>query len=108
MLTGESKTPHFYDFGTSGRVPGSQNQLCLSSETPRHLNKNKNSPQRCLVYMIFIKFETLEVQHFDNVGKDGRKTIEDPSNNILKIFDMRAISIQKHEMGTWQHVANIF
>ena len=33
LLMGESKTPHFYDFGTFGRVHEPQNQLCLSLET---------------------------------------------------------------------------
>ena len=41
LLMGEPQTPHFYDFGTFERVLSSQNQLCLSLETPGHLNKIK-------------------------------------------------------------------
>ena len=36
---GEPETHHFYDFGISGRVPGSQNQLFLFVETPGHLKE---------------------------------------------------------------------
>ena len=38
---GEFQTPHFYAFGTSERVPGSQNQIFLSLGTPGHLQTNK-------------------------------------------------------------------
>ena len=39
---GESKNPHFYDFGTFGRVPETQNQLCLSLATPGPLKNNQD------------------------------------------------------------------
>ena len=41
----EPKTPYFYDFWIWGRVPGFQNQLCLSLETPGYLTKSKNESQ---------------------------------------------------------------
>ena len=34
---GEPKNPNFCDFGISGRVPGSQNQVGLLLETPECL-----------------------------------------------------------------------
>ena len=36
---GATETPHFYDFGISGRVPGSQNQLFVFLATPGYLHK---------------------------------------------------------------------
>ena len=51
---GEPKTPHFYNFGISERVPGSQNQYYLSLETPGHLNKStKNQTFESTICMIF-------------------------------------------------------
>ena len=48
MLIGEPQTPHFYDFGILERVPGAQNQLFLSFETPGYLNKFKKNPWNIL------------------------------------------------------------
>ena len=36
---GDTENPHFYDFGFLGTCPDPQNQLCLSLETPGHLQK---------------------------------------------------------------------
>ena len=47
---GEPKTPHFYDFGISGRVPEPQNQLFLSLETPGHLKKSRKSLEHFQTY----------------------------------------------------------
>ena len=41
---GEPETPHLYDFWTLGRVPGSENQLFLSLETPRYQKASKKTP----------------------------------------------------------------
>ena len=42
---GETKTPHFYDFGIFEPVTKPQNQLFLYLETPGHLQQNQeNSP----------------------------------------------------------------
>ena len=38
---GETKTPHFYDFGIFKPATKPQNQQFLSLETPGHLKKNK-------------------------------------------------------------------
>ena len=43
---GEPQTPHFYDFGISGRVPEPQNQLFLSLETPGHPTKTSKSLEK--------------------------------------------------------------
>ena len=40
---GETKTPHVYDLGISGRVPGFQNQWFLCLEAPGHLKEIKKS-----------------------------------------------------------------
>ena len=51
---GETKTPHFYDFGISEPVTKPQNQLFLFLETPGFLNKIKKSLGTLLTHVIFI------------------------------------------------------
>ena len=99
---GEPTTPHFYDFGTLGRVPGSQNQLFLSVETG-YLNKSKNS-QIISKFLIFIDLKILELQIVVNFRKKNRHQKNLTSRliyNILEIWDMRSISIKKQEMVNW-------
>ena len=79
---GETKSPHFYDFGISGRVTGSQSQIFLSLETPGHLKqiqkKTLGHSQTIVIFIIIIsiiKINMLENQDFVNIGKDGRRTI---------------------------------
>ena len=40
--------------------------------------------------------------------KTGAGKFDAPSNKILKIFDMRPISIKEHEMDIWWYGTNIF
>ena len=47
---GEPSHPHFYDLGIFERVPGSQNQLVLSLETPGDLTKSRQFPGTILKY----------------------------------------------------------
>ena len=70
---GETKTPHFYDFGTFGRVPGSPNQYYLSLETPGYLNETKT--QSFLKDVIFINLKILDSETFEHIGEGGRQHI---------------------------------
>ena len=57
----ESTNPHFYDFGTFGRVSGSPNQLSLSSETPGYLQKN---PEKSVgISKTYFLYRSLDVGH---------------------------------------------
>ena len=85
---GETETHHFYDFAIFGRVTEPQNRLFLYFETPGDLNEIK--------------------KHHWNI-KNGNRVFcqcwtrraptnpDDSSNNILKILDMRSISLEKYE-----------
>ena len=53
---GGPQTPHFFDFGTWGRVPEPQNHYYLSLETPGHLNKSRNP------WHIFVKYDLLNLK----------------------------------------------
>ena len=48
LLMGETKTPHFYDFGIFETVAKPQNQLFVSLETPGHLKQIKKKPKHFL------------------------------------------------------------
>ena len=54
LLMGEPKNPHFYNFGIFERVPGPQNQLFLSLETPWYLNTIKKQSEIIWTNPIFI------------------------------------------------------
>ena len=93
---GETQTPHFFAFGIFGRVPEPQNQYDLSLEKPGHLNKSKK-PQ--------IIFENYYLYTFQNFAfrtillfwqRRAPTNPGDPCNTILKILDMRPISINKN------------
>ena len=59
---GETQNPHFYDFVTLGRVPGSQNQQVLSLETPGYLKKSRQIPGTILEHIIVINLRFLEIE----------------------------------------------
>ena len=69
---GEPETPHFYDFGISGRVPGSQNQLFLFLETPGYLTKSRK-PLEAFPINMFVNRKVSELHLSDNVRKGGRR-----------------------------------
>ena len=75
---GETETPYFYDFGTLGRVPGSQNQLFLSSET--HLKWFKTNPDAFSEHIIWGNIQSVDLKN-ENVWKDGRRQF--PSRSVL-------------------------
>ena len=93
---GEPKNPTFYDFGISGRVPGSQNQLFLSLETPGYLNKIKKNPIRFLEILIY-KSQSSDNSNF-SIFERAPTNPDEPSNEILNILEMGPISIKMHEM----------
>ena len=70
---GESQTPHFYDFGISGRVPQPQNQYYLSFETPGYLTEFKKNPTHCFENIMFININILKIPNSVNFGKDVRE-----------------------------------
>ena len=72
----ETETPHFYDFGTFERVPGTQHQLFLSLETPGYLKQIKNPPGDFNKYYLYYKSPNLGNPGFVNFGKDVRRNIE--------------------------------
>ena len=82
---GETKTPHFYDFGIFEPVTNPQNQLFLSLETPGDLKEIKGNP-----WDVFLKYEFYESWNFenslfDNFGKDGhRQMMKDRVNKSPK------------------------
>ena len=57
---GETATSNFYDFGISGRVPEPQNQLFLSLDTQRYLEKSRKSIINFNKYY-FVTLKTLEI-----------------------------------------------
>ena len=100
---GETGNPHFYDFGISGRVPGSQIQLILSSETPGYLKQSETIPGAFQKYS-FCKLHFWHIWHFYFFPKRrGPTNPDDPFNKILKISYMRSVSIEKHEMEVWKY-----
>ena len=60
LFMGEPQNPHFHDFGTLGRVPGSQNQLIASAGTPRYLKQSKKQSQIIFENIIFINIRSYD------------------------------------------------
>ena len=56
---GGAETRNFYYFGILERVPGSQNQLCLSLETPGYLKTIKNQTLGHLFKILFLLIPNL-------------------------------------------------
>ena len=69
---GEPPTPHFYDFGTFGRVPEPQNQLFVSLESPGYL-KNQENPWNILKNMIVVNLKMSETHFLSILEKGGRR-----------------------------------
>ena len=97
---GEPQNLHFYDLGIFGRVPEPQHHLFLSLETPGYLKQIQKKPLGVFINMFykshFVEFEELEI-----LEKSDTENPDDPSNNILKVLDMRSIFIKRHEMEIW-------
>ena len=96
---GEPQTPHFYDFGIFGRVPGYQNQLCLSLEAPGHLKKPRKVTGT-FQNNTFVNLKMSDIYNFENRWKRRAPTDpKDPSYKFLQISNMGSISSRKHEMN---------
>ena len=65
---------HFYGLGISGRVHDSQNQHDSSLETTGYFEESKKIPNNFESPML-INLELLEIEHFENVGEDGRRKL---------------------------------
>ena len=62
------------------------------------LQKLQDKSPIVFINIIFTYLNSLDVQSFQNVGKDGgRKTPKESFNEILKNLDMGPISTKKHE-----------
>ena len=88
---------HFYDFGISERVLEPQNHiiyLCWLQDTS---NGSWNSPYYFLKILGFASLRTTGTFW----KRRAPKHPDDPSNKILKVLDMGAVSSRKHEMEIW-------
>ena len=73
---GETKTPHFYDFGICGRVPEPPTPVIVIFEGTRTPKESQKQTWGILKNIMFHKSQnsgTSEV--FDDFGKDRRRTI---------------------------------
>ena len=90
-------TPHFHGFRFFGRVHDSQNELSSTLETPGY--SKRRIPDHFQNNMLG-NLKCLEIQSFENVGKDVSTILEGPSDIFLKILNMGSIS-SKNEMEIW-------
>ena len=92
---GETKNPHFFDFGIFGRVPEPQHQLFFFGDTriPNKIKKHPGAHRQ----KFGINLKSTEIPKFGNFRKDGHRQIltrraptnlHDPSNESLKNFEM--------------------
>ena len=93
--------PHVYDFETFGHVPEIQHPYYLSLETPGYFKKSK---QYHIIskHIISANFKSLEIHNVETLEKTGAENPDDPFNKIMKIMNMRSISIKnmKWTFGT--------
>ena len=102
LLIGGPRNPHFYDFGILGRVQTLQNQLFLSLETPGHFKKHQEkSRNQAFETNVFSNLKVPKIHFCQFRKRRAPGNDEDPFNKILKILDMRSISIKKHKVGIW-------
>ena len=77
-----------------------QNQVCLSLETPRYLKEIKKNLWNMFKNVAFRwEFGNPIVWQFPK--RRAPKKYEDPFNKFLEILDMKSVSIKKHEMAIW-------
>ena len=94
----------FMVLGISGNVYGPQEPLFWSSGPLNYSKQGKNQSQIISKEYSAWKYGNLNVVFFFvSYFWKGRvsKHHDDPSNNILKILDMRSILRKKHEMDIW-------
>ena len=87
---GETKTPHFYDFGIFEPVTKPQNQLFLSLETPGHLKQFRQIPKHVTNKYMLANLKHFKVPYFDILRKDGHR----------KMMKIRPRNLQNLEYGT--------
>ena len=98
---GETETPHFHDFGTFEGVPDSPNQLFFifgDTKIPETIEKVPNTFSRNIM-CITLKVWASTILFF--LESWAPPNDEYPSNKILKILEVRSISIEEHEMEIW-------
>ena len=66
---GETKTPHFYNFGIFEPITKPQNQLF---ETPANIQEN---PQTFSKNIMFYKSRNFEIHNCDIVRTDGQRKV---------------------------------
>ena len=97
---GKTQTPHFYDFGIWGRATAPKTNYFYSGDI-RILNQNRESSPGHLENIICKTLKTSEIPPLKKRNRRAPTNPEDPSNTILEIFDLKSISVKKHEMDTW-------
>ena len=83
-----------------GRVPGPQNPLCLSLETPGYLNKSRTTLD-FFETDYFYRYQSFENRFLFVRKRNAPINDENPFIKILKILDMGQISTWKHDMKTY-------
>ena len=69
-VTGEPKTPQFFDFGIVEPITKPQNQVFFSLETPGHLKQIKKNA-RSIQHIIFINIEKWKPEVLTFLEKAG-------------------------------------
>ena len=68
---------------------------------PRIPQKIKKHPVAFLENITFININMLEIHVLQFSKSPAPNNPDDPSNEILKILDLRSESIKKHDMEIW-------
>ena len=97
---GDTETHHFYDFGISGRVHDSQNQLFIFGDPRPPQISQERTPKRFFENVTLINLEVLETD-VSTFCKRWAENTDDPSKILLQILDMGLRSPRKHEMEFW-------
>ena len=83
-----TQTPHFHDFGISGRVHDSQNELFSSSETPGTFNNSEENPKRFSKNVMLGNHKCSEIEIVEFLRRRTLINAEDPSNKLFDILNM--------------------
>ena len=82
LLIGEAETLHFYDLGTFGRVPGSPNQLFVSSGPQDTFTNPRQNPKSFFENAIATSLKFWEIEHFESFGKGRSRKSRRPITEI--------------------------
>ena len=75
LLMGEPKNPHFYDFGFSGRVPGSQNEFFFifgETRMPQIIQEKTNSFLKYIILGNLATHKPILLKNGTGAGRDIR------------------------------------